>query len=399
MPNFGAAAGGANLGLQQAQTLETQRFALEQARRNAAQQQAAQNAQQAAAMAYRKTMADVYGPQPPMPGQASVPMQQPGQGGAPMQQPGQGGAPVPPMQQGGAPMQPPAIQPYRPLQRDGQPPAATGGGQPQQFALPPKPPRPQLDMQAVMANAPKDPEAFDMYMAKMSPYLSAQGKQEMEQAKLELRTIQLQNSFLIAQQRLADAVTPEERLAAHKDLNRHRMAMEGISREALGIKKEAAGDKKEKKNEKHQQYLDAKAEEVQLIGELRLLVAMHPEVVGIRGDITRVGELITGNTFANDFQSKTRRLQNLIKKTEPYGPEGRVLKGELADRDVVVKGLGPWTSPQSVMSNLNDLEKYARMSGARAETSAAVDTDPTTGWSADKKKRYEAWKAKQNASN
>jgi len=355
MPNFGAAAGGANLGLQQAQTLETQRFALEQARQQAAQRQAAQADDAEGAMALRRLLARTFGPQsaggvpprPPMPGQASVPMQQPGQGGQ--------GQPAP------------ALPPYRPLQRDGQPSAGATqppAGQPQQFSLAPKPPRPQLDMEAVMANAPQRPGAYEAYMRLAQPYLSAQDKQEMEQMKLVQRTTQLQNNFLIAQQRLADAVTPEERRAAREDLNRHRMEMEDISREGLGIKKEAAGDKKEKKNEKHQQYLDAKAEELQLIGELRQLVATHPEVVGIRGDVTRVSELVTGKTFANDFQSKTRRLQNLIKKTEPYGPEGRVLKGELADRDVVVKGLGPWTSPQSVMSNLNDLEKYARMSGA-----------------------------------
>jgi len=150
--NLGAAAPGALQGVQNAQDMQARQFNMQQARDREARQQAAFNAQKAADAAYRQTLQSVYGqqqpmPQSPMPGQASVPMVQP------------------------------AIAPYQAMPTtpvpQGVPPAANlTQSAVQGVQLPQKPTvAKQLDMQAVMSNAPKDPEAFDIYMAKMAPLL------------------------------------------------------------------------------------------------------------------------------------------------------------------------------------------------------------------------------------
>lgn len=383
MPNFGGAAAGAIAGMQQVDQYQAQQLAQQQMRQQAAERQAAQNAQQAAMMAYRKTMSDIYGPQPPMPGQPSVPMQQPPQGlpptapgPAPSAAPGAAG-----MIRGAAGLAPaaaPALPPYRALQRDQQPTAAGPAAPAQQFELPPKPARPQLDMQAVMKNAPQDPEAFDAYMTKMTPYLSSQAKSELEQQKLELRATQLQNNLLIAERRLELARTPDERAAAQASLDAYREEMLGIRRGELGIRKEGAEAKKTKGSEKQQAVEDARAKEQVLVDRLIKTVTEHPEVVGLSGKLTRAGEWIGGatgasqSTVAHDFQTDVRDLQNIIKKIEAFGPEGRVLKGELADRDVIVRGLGAMESAPSVLSNLMRLKGLAGVKRGGEEPSAAA---------------------------
>lgn len=340
--------------MQQVDQYQAQQFELQQARQRDAQQRAAQNAQTAAIAAYRKTLADVYGmpsgPQPPMPGQASVPMMSPAPPAGP------GTAPAPALPPGG-PGVGGALPPYRSFQR-GQ------GGTPTpapstSFELPARPPR--LDMAAVMRNAPQDPVAFEAYMEKMTPYLSAQAKGEADQLRTDLQRERLQNQYMIAQQASEDRrLSIEERREAAKEMARLREMMLGIQKEKAETQKTAKGGKV---SEKMRQSEEARTQALRLVQELRTMALQHPEVVGVRGSIERPLEAVSGafgggSSVAHDFQQKTRMLQNIVKKYEPYGPEGRVLKGELADRDQIVPGLGAWTSAANAVSGLDNLEGF-----------------------------------------
>lgn len=355
--NLGAAAGGALQGQADYQTTQANQLRLQQMREQQVKEAAAANAQRAATEAFQKTMQSAFGtpgqPQAPAPGAPSVPM-----------------------------AQPPQLPPYRALQPAGQPAPMPG-----QVVLPQRPqPAPQqqgaparqgLTMQDVVANAPSDPDAYRAYMEQMSPYLAAQDKSAMAQAKLELDMTKAQNAFLLAQDRLANAITPEERRQARADMNAYRKEMADTARERADTQREAAAAKVTKGSEKKQESESARKDAAQLVERLKLMIAQHPEVVGIRGSLQRGAEAVTGafggqGTVAHDFQQQIRMLQNIVKKIEPYGPEGRVLKGELADRDQIVQGLGSFTSPANAMSALTTLEGFIARTASQPESAATA---------------------------
>lgn len=403
MADFGGAAAGAVAGMQQVEQSQLRQFELQQARQQAAERQAAQNAQQQGIAAARKRLMELYGvqtgmPQPPMPGQASVPMQQPPQGlpptGGAAPQMGLQGPVMSPMPAGGPGSAPaPTLPPYRALQRGGAPmPQAAPSGMPQQFELPSKPPR--LDMASILQGAPQNEEAYKAYMAEMEPYLSAQGKSELEQQKLELQYERIKNQLYESEQRIANATTPAERKAALEANLALRGRLADIAQENADTRKEAAGEKKTKGSEKMQAVEDARAKEQALVDRLIKTVTEHPEVVGLSGKLTRAGEWIGGatgatqSTVAHDFQTDVRDLQNIIKKIESFGPEGRVLKGELADRDVIVRGLGAMESAPSVLSNLMRLKQLTGIKRGEGAGAAPAGPKPGTIEPDDQGRRY-----------
>lgn len=377
--DWGGAAAGVNRAMAQEDAQAIQRFQLQQMRQLAAQQQAARNAQAAAQDAYRKTMMSVYGA-PPMPGQPSVPMVHPS-AQAPM------GVP--------AATAPAAPRPYRTVAQaaaaragtTGAPamPSAPLGPTPATFQLPPRPPRPQLNMQAVMANAPADPQAFDMYMQRMTPMLNAQDKALMQQQKFELQVNQAQNKILMDEVRIANASTPEERKAALAERVRHDQVLEGLMQQGFGLRKQAADEKQAKAAAARSMSEASRKMAISLVQQLQQLVALHPDVVGIRGSLSRGEEAVGGmfggtSSYAHDFAQKVRALQNIVKKVEPYGPKGRVLKGEMADRDQIVEGLGAWTSAANAQSGFSTLLGWLNRAGAGAPqtaTEAVTATAPT----------------------
>lgn len=374
--NFGAAAGGALqaqddmarlAAAKQAQ--EMNQIRLQQAREQQVRDAATANAQRSATEAFRKTMQSAYGtpgqPQAPAPGAPSVPMQQPAQ-----------------------------LPPYRALQpgQQGAEPGAFGGAGQVQLpsrpqAAPPAAAPQQLTMQAVMANAPpvtdepRGDVAYRSYMEQMVPYLSAEGKQAAQAQKQEMEMMKLQNSFLIAQQRQANATTPAEREAARKESNDIRRMIAETAKERADTQRTALGEKTAKGSEKKQASESARGQALALVQRLKAIIAQNPNVVGLRGSLERGAEAVTGafggqGTAAHDFQQGVRELQNIIKKYEPYGPEGRVLKGELADRDQIVQGLGSWTSPANALSSFSQLEGFLGRNAPLPETAAPRAAPP-----------------------
>lgn len=366
--NVGSAAPGALAGVEGAQTQQMRQFQLQQARDQQARQAAATNAQRAADAAYRQTLQSIYGapppgPQSPMPGQPSVPTMQPDQQSAPALQPYQAlpTSPVAPAAPpaGGVVQPPSSIMPSAPMQN---------------VQLPPKPQRQALDMQTVMANAPQDPDAFSLYMDRMGPLLSAQDKSALAQQKQEMDLLKIQNQFMESEQRIANATTPAERAAALAANLALKQQLADAAKENADTKRDAERTKVTKGGEKKQQSDEARKQAAQLVSELKLAIAQNPGVVGIRGKVGRGVEAVKGafggtDSAAHDFQQKIRMLQNIVKKVEPYGPEGRVLKGELADRDQIVEGLGTWTSAPNALSGLETLEKF--LTKTYAEPTAA----------------------------
>lgn len=196
--NFGAAAGGAVEGMQVAQQrqeaqqrAEIQQFNLQRARDQAAQQQATMNAQRAAQEAYRKTLQDVYGgPMTPAGPSQVTPL--PGQASVPMSQPGSAPQPLPPYRAMPSAGQPPTAQDSQPFAIPARPQvsppaaAATPAQGVQQAPAPAQQEQVKLTMQAIVANAPNQPQAFDEYMSRMLPMLSAQDKSELYMAKQQI---------------------------------------------------------------------------------------------------------------------------------------------------------------------------------------------------------------------
>jgi len=357
--NFGAAAGGALQGQSDYQAMQANQLRLQQMREQQVKEAAAANAQRAATEAFQKTMQSAFGtpgqPQAPAPGAPSVPMAQP-----PQLQPYRALQPGQP-----APMPGQVVLPQRP-----QAPAAPA-------AAPAQPVRPQqITMQGIQANAPSDPDAYRLYMEQMAPYMSSQDKAAALEQKQQMELLKIQNNFMLSQARLANATTPEERKQARDEANELRRQMVEVSRERADTQKSVASEKVTKGSDKRQAQDVARQQAVQLIAKLRGLVRDNPGVVGLRGKASRLGEGLTGlvgadvGTAASDFEGDIRKLQNIIKNVEPYGPRGQVLKGELADRDAIVKGLGSFTSPNAALSSFDELESLLNRTGLPPAESA-----------------------------
>lgn len=108
----------------------------------------------------------------------------------------------------------------------------------------------------------------------------------------------------------------------------------------------------------------AKEDALKLIDQIAGIVRADRNVVGLKGAASRVWEGVGGavgyqtGSQAHMYQQKMRELQNLIKKYTPIGPNGRILKGDLADRDQIVQGLGAFTSADNALSSLQALKNY-----------------------------------------
>lgn len=378
MADLGGAAAGAVAGIRDVDAYEARQFELQRARQQEARQKEAAQAQMEGVAAARKRLMELYGaptgPQPPLPGQASVPM---------MQRPAPQMSPTPPGGPGTAPA--PTLPPYRAFQRGMQ---MTPTPVSSQFELAPKPQR--LDLQSIVQGAPEKPEAYRAYMEAMMPYLSAQAKGEADQLKMDLQRERLQNQWMAANLASEDRrLSIQQRADAAKEAARLRELMLGIQKEKADTQKAAKGEKVTRASEKRAEAEDSRKLALKLVQELRITAMQHPEVVGLRGSVQRPLEAVSGafgggTSVAHDFQQKVRALQDIIKKVEPYGPEGRVLKGEIADRDQLVQGLGAWTSAANAVSGFNNLESWLNrnattggaavpsQAGGRAEAPAAA---------------------------
>ena len=108
----------------------------------------------------------------------------------------------------------------------------------------------------------------------------------------------------------------------------------------------------------------AQGDALKLIDQIAGIVRADRNVVGLKGAASRVWEGVGGavgyqtGSQAHMYQQKMRELQNLIKKYTPIGPNGRILKGDLADRDQIVQGLGAFTSADNALSSLQALKNY-----------------------------------------
>ena len=126
----------------------------------------------------------------------------------------------------------------------------------------------------------------------------------------------------------------------------------------------------------------AKEDALKLIDQIAGIVNADPNVVGLKGTASRVIEGVGGavgiqtGSQAHLYQQKMRELQNLIKKYTPIGPQGRVLKGDLADRDQIVQGLGAFTSAGNAISSLQSLKNYLNGGSTSPEGATPPTTDP-----------------------
>src|SRR5258708_8172935 len=140
---------------------------------------------------------------------------------------------------------------------------------------------------------------------------------------------------------------------------------------------------REKWDRAKQQGEAASARAVSIIDELQSLLQTSTGITGAAGMVRRpmesVKSMLGGDEgTSHKYESLARELQNILRQTEEFHYKGRTLSREVADRDVIVRGLKLGDTDEISSDQLNHLRNVLTGEGtgfqppagqpARAET-------------------------------
>lgn len=131
---------------------------------------------------------------------------------------------------------------------------------------------------------------------------------------------------------------------------------------------------------------------IEIIGEMKGILETNSGVTGIAGMAKRPLESVLSVLGgpeagpAHQYESLARELQNVLRQTSEFHYKGRTLSKEVADRDVMVRGLKFGDTGSISFDQLTHLENMLTGQGAsfqspdgRTSTGAVTATNPKTG--------------------
>src|SRR5260221_8315297 len=111
---------------------------------------------------------------------------------------------------------------------------------------------------------------------------------------------------------------------------------------------------------------------VAVIDEMQNLLQTSTMLTGVGGMGRRVGESVK-SVFGGDegkshkYESLARELQNILRQTEEFHYKGRTLSREVADRDVIVRGMKIGDTDEISADQLNHVRNMLTGQGAGFE--------------------------------
>jgi hypothetical protein len=168
----------------------------------------------------------------------------------------------------------------------------------------------------------------------------------------------------------ANMKASEARLA---EANARRKEAGALSREREDRLKAEADARAARRKETDDAGERATGRALDVITEMENLLKSNTGITGLPGSARRIAESVGGTVglteegSAHQYESLARELQNILRQTETFRYKGRTLAKEVADRDVMVRGLKFGDTGQVSLDQLQHLRNMLTGEGAGYE--------------------------------
>lgn len=157
-------------------------------------------------------------------------------------------------------------------------------------------------------------------------------------------------------------VKDQEFRLRQKEMSQRSAETAAYRKESLQLRRDQMEEKASKVAEKAVAAGKSAERAVEIISEMKGILETNAGVTGIAGMAKRPLESVLSivggpeSGPAHQYESLARELQNVLRKTQEFQYKGRTLSKEVADRDVIVRGLKFGDTGSISMDQLNHLE-------------------------------------------